>query len=204
MGRAPSESVCALLRSPVFQFSAKSFGAPLVLAIAGFGASVAADPGARGAFGGVLAVLMVAIAASDARAFMVPNVLTAPAFVLGLLFAGLFAPAPPAQAVLLCLLRAVAAAGPLLALMAVYQWLRGRPGLGLGDVKLAAVAGAWLDWFTIVAAIECAALAALLAYGVRHFVLRRPVDAGTVLPFGLFLAPAIWLGWLAETILPRL
>ena len=80
---------------------------------------------------------------------------------------------------------------------------RGRPGLGLGDVKLAAVAGAWLDWFTIVAVIEVAALAALAAYTVLRYVLRRPIVATTPLPFGLFLAPAIWAGWLAEAALAR-
>jgi leader peptidase (prepilin peptidase)/N-methyltransferase len=100
-------------------------------------------------------------------------------------------------------LRAAAAALPLLALMLLYEWWRGRPGLGLGDVKLAAVAGAWLDWFTIVGVIEAAALAALTAYGVWRYVLRRPVVATTPLPFGLFLAPAIWAGWLAQMALER-
>ena len=46
-----------------------------------------------------------------------------------------------------------------------------------------------------------AALAALAAYGVWRYVLHRPIAATTPLPFGLFLAPAIWAGWLAEAIL---
>ncbi len=58
----------------------------------------------------------------------------------------------------------------------------------------------WLDWFTIVGVIEAAALAALAAYGIWRFVLRRPIAATTPLPFGLFLAPAIWAGWIVETI----
>jgi leader peptidase (prepilin peptidase)/N-methyltransferase len=76
-------------------------------------------------------------------------------------------------------------------------------GLGPGDVKLAAVAGAWLDWFTIVAVVEVAALAALATYFVWRYALRRPIAATTPLPFGLFLAPAIWAGWLAQTTLGR-
>ena len=167
------------------------------------GSSFAASPDWRGAFGATLALLMLAIAVSDVRHFIVPDALSASAFILGLIFAGLFDDAPLAEAILTCLLRAAAAALPLLALMLFYEWWRERPGLGLGDVKLAAVAGAWLDWFTIVAAIEVAALAALMAYGVWRYVLRRPIVATTPLPFGLFLAPAIWAGWLAEAVLAR-
>jgi leader peptidase (prepilin peptidase) / N-methyltransferase len=172
-------------------------GAPAV------GLSFAASPDWRGVFGSALALLMLAIAVSDIRHFIVPDALSATAFILGLIFAGLLDDAPLAEAILICLLRAAAAALPLLALMLFYEWWRGRPGLGLGDVKLAAVAGAWLDWFTIVAVIEVAALAALVAYGVWRYVLHRPIVATTPLPFGLFLAPAIWTGWLAEALLAR-
>jgi leader peptidase (prepilin peptidase)/N-methyltransferase len=146
---------------------------------------------------------MLAIALSDIRHFIVPDALSASAFVLGLIFAGLFDDAPLAEAIVTCLLRAATAALPLLALMLIYEWWRGRPGLGLGDVKLAAVAGAWLDWFTIVGVIEVAALAALAAYVVWRYVLHRPIAATTPLPFGLFLAPAIWGGWLAQMALER-
>jgi len=167
------------------------------------GLSFAASPDWHGAFGAALALLMLAIAVSDIRHFIVPDALSATAFALGLMSAALFDDAPLAEAILICLLRAAAAALPLLALMLLYEWWRGRPGLGLGDVKLAAVAGAWLDWFTIVGVIEVAALAALTAYAVWRYVLRRPIVATTPLPFGLFLAPAIWAGWLAEAALAR-
>lgn len=167
------------------------------------GLSFVASPDWRGAFGAALALLMLAIALSDMRHFIVPDALSATAFILGLIFAGLFDDAPLGEAILTCLLRAAVAALPLLVLMLFYEWWRGRPGLGLGDVKLAAVAGAWLDWFTIVGVIEAAALAALTAYGVWRYVLHRPIVATTPLPFGLFLAPAIWAGWLAEAALAR-
>ena len=177
----------------------------LIVLIGSFavGLSFAASPDWRGVFGATLALLMLAIALSDIRHFIVPDALSGFAFVLGLVFAGLFDDAPLAEAILMCLLRAAAAALPLLALMLLYEWWRGRPGLGLGDVKLAAVAGAWLDWFTNVGVIEVAALAALMAYGVWRYVLHRPIVATTPLPFGLFLAPAIWTGWLAEAVLAR-
>jgi leader peptidase (prepilin peptidase)/N-methyltransferase len=164
--------------------------------------SLSVAPNLRGAFGAALALLMLAIAVSDLRDFIVPNALTGTAFLLGLIAAALFGDAPWAQAVLIGVLRALATALPFLALMLAYEWWRGRPGLGLGDVKLAAVAGVWLDWLTIVGVIEVAALTALTAYVVWRYVLHRPVAATTPLPFGLFLAPAIWLGWLTEAVLP--
>ena len=175
-----------------------------VVALAGLlgvGISVAVSPNLEGAFGAALALLMLAIAVSDARHFLVPNVLTAPAFLVGLCFAALFGGEPIGAAITVCLLRALGAALPFLALMLLYQWLRGRPGLGLGDVKLAAVAGAWLDWLTLAMVIEAAAVAALITYALWRYLLRRPVTAATRLPFGLFFAPAIWLGWVAETMM---
>ena len=52
------------------------------------GLSFAASPDWRGAFGAALALLMLAIALSDMRHFIVPDALSASAFVLGLIFAG--------------------------------------------------------------------------------------------------------------------
>ena len=85
-----------------------------------------------------------------------------------------------------------------LALRVAYFGVRGRHGIGLGDVKLAAVAGAWLGWTTIPVAIEIAALAALAVYVVRQFAGGRVMSATARMPFGLFLAPAIWVGWFLE------
>ena len=68
------------------------------------------------------------------------------------------------------------------------------------DVKLAAVAGTWLGLATIFAVIELAALSALGAYLINSMVQKRPLKATAFLPFGVFLAPAIWIGWLVEAI----
>ena len=97
--------------------------------------------------------------------------------------------------------RALIIALPLLGLMAGYRALRGRDGLGLGDVKLAAVAGAWLGLPALFAAIELATLAAIGAYLLNAAIKRQPLKSTAFLPFGSFLAPAIWLGWLAEALL---
>jgi leader peptidase (prepilin peptidase) / N-methyltransferase len=171
--------------------------------VAGVGASLVAAPGPNGLLGAFLAALMLAIAIIDANRYIIPNELTAAALALGLLRAGAVGPEAGLTGVIWATLRAVAICLPLLALMEGYRRWRGRDGLGLGDVKLAAVAGAWLGLVTIFAVIELAALSALGAYAVNAYWRRRPLKATAFLPFGLFLAPAIWLGWLAETLLSQ-
>jgi leader peptidase (prepilin peptidase)/N-methyltransferase len=61
------------------------------------------------------------------------------------------------------------------------------------------VAGAWLDWLTMAIAVELAAVAGLVTYLVRRHWLGRQLHMTSRLPFGLFFAPAIWVGWLLET-----
>ncbi len=175
----------------------------LVLAGAMAGVSVAATRGAPGWFGAGLALLMLAIATIDARSLIIPNGLNLAAFLLGLAAAAL-GPSPEvwpgaALGVGLAMIRAAVLGLAFLALRALYWRLRGREGIGLGDVKLAAVAGAWLDWPLMPVAVEIAALAALAVYALGRWAGQRPFDAAETLPFGLFFAPAIWICWLIET-----
>jgi leader peptidase (prepilin peptidase) / N-methyltransferase len=164
-------------------------------------ASVAADPSARGVLGAALALLMGAIALYDARRFIIPNALNAAAFVLALAHAVALDPGAAPEQIVLALLRAAAAAGAFLALKLGYRWLRGREGLGMGDVKLAGVAGAWLDWFAILVAVELAVVVALAFHLVRVVVRKRPLRTAGALPFGLYLAPAIWVAWFVQTVM---
>lgn len=172
-------------------------GLTLLAAVA---VSLAAAPGPDGLAGAFLAALMLAIAASDLGRYIIPNELTAAAAALALLRAGTIGPEAGWEAVLWAVGRALAVTLPLLALMAAYRRWRGRDGLGLGDIKLAGVAGAWLGLATLFAVVELATLAALGAYLLAAAIRRRPLKATAFLPFGLFLAPAIWLGWLAEAL----
>jgi leader peptidase (prepilin peptidase)/N-methyltransferase len=171
-----------------------------LLLVAAVAASLLAAPGPDGLLGALLGALMLAIAVTDARRYLIPNELTAAAALLALVRAAAIGPDAGWYAVLGTLVMALAVALPLLGLMAGYRALRGRDGLGLGDVKLAAVAGAWLGLQALFAAIELAALAAIGAYLLNAAIRRQPLRSTAFLPFGTFLAPAIWLAWLAETI----
>ena len=180
-----------------------STGRPALLSLtllAVVAVSLAAAPGPDGLLGAFLGALMLAIAASDFQRYLIPNELTAAAAALALLRAGTLGSEAGWEAVLWAAASALAVALPLAALMAGYRWWRGRDGLGLGDIKLAATAGAWLGLVTLFAVVELATLSALGAYFLTGAIRKRPLKVTAFLPFGLFLAPAIWLGWLAEAL----
>ena len=164
-------------------------------------ASLVAAPGPDGLLGAFLSALMLAIALIDSSRYIIPNELTGAAAALALVRAGAIGPEADLQALAWTACRGAATALPFLALMIGYRRWRGRDGLGLGDIKLAAVAGVWLNFVTIFAVIELAALSALGAYVVSGYLRKRPLEATALLPFGLFLAPAIWIGWLVEAML---
>jgi leader peptidase (prepilin peptidase) / N-methyltransferase len=169
--------------------------------LAAVAASLLAAPGPDGLLGALLAALMLTIAVIDGQRYIIPNPLTGAALALALLRAGAIGPDADWHGAIWALLRAAAVAAPFLLLKAGYRRWRGRDGLGLGDVKLVAVAGAWLSLVTVFAAIELATLSALGAYVANGALRRRPLRTTALLPFGMFLAPAIWLGWLAEALL---
>jgi leader peptidase (prepilin peptidase)/N-methyltransferase len=134
--------------------------------------------------GAALFVLaLFAIAWIDAEHRIIPDELS-----FGLLAVGLLVRGPDLQGVLTALVGA--ALGFLaLALVAVgYRRLRGRDGLGGGDVKLAAALGAFLGPPGLLLTIVLAALAGSLA-GIALIASGRGSGA-TALPFGTFLAPA--------------
>ncbi len=163
--------------------------------------SFAVAPGVEGALGGALGLIMLGIASADARRFVVPDVLSAGAFALGVVHAAVASPDSAFEAALMALSRAAFAAGLLLLIRIAYRRLRGREGLGLGDVKLAGVAGAWLSLPVLPISIEIAAVTALAAYVFRQRKRARLLRAAGRVPFGAFFAPAIWVGWMLDTML---
>jgi leader peptidase (prepilin peptidase)/N-methyltransferase len=176
-------------------------GAVVALAIAGVAASLWAAPGLPGWLGAGRALIVLAIAVIDARLFIIPDELTLAGFALALVNAAVISPFDRWEAVGVALLRGAVLALLFFALRTGYRRLRGREGIGLGDVKLAGVAGAWLSLIAIPIAVEIAALAAIAVFCVRHYAAGKPLDTALKFPFGLFFAPAIWIGWLLDVML---
>ena len=144
----------------------------------------------------LLGLAMVTIAAIDADQFIIPDWLSLPAIPLGLLASGqLLHPDIDVIVDASHFVGAIAGGGSLwLISMLYYRW-RHEVGLGFGDVKLAAAAGAWvgIEYFHIV--LLLASGIALLSVAVTG-VVRRQFPARTLaVPFGTFLAPSIWLVW---------
>ena len=145
-----------------------------------------------------LAFAMSLITIADIRHFRVPDVVSFPAIALGVLAnVVVFHGADWRAGLYESVIGAGLASGAFYLLRAVYYRFRGVEGLGLGDVKLAAVAGAWLGLEPLPMLVLVAAIAALAAVLMR--AIMRPevrIDRTFAIPFGSFLAPAILLFWL--------
>jgi leader peptidase (prepilin peptidase)/N-methyltransferase len=134
---------------------------------------------------------LLALAAIDLRHYLLPDVLTLPLIPAGLAIAYALDPALLPAHLLGALLGFVA----FVVIGQVYRRLRGRDGLGLGDAKLLAAAGAWLGWAALPSVVVIGAAAALLlalaqAQGGAKLALTGK------LAFGPHLALAFWLVWL--------
>lgn len=144
-----------------------------------------------------LAALLAAIAVSDWRHYRVPDRLTSLA--LGLRALDILASPSSATGddLLQAAGRAVAMAAMFYGFRLAYLQLRGQEGMGLGDVKLAGVAGAWVDWSRLPMVIEIAALIGVAVALFRAARAGSRVRANTRLPFAVGFAAAIFLGWQA-------
>jgi leader peptidase (prepilin peptidase)/N-methyltransferase len=160
------------------------------------GASFYAAPGLAGLAGAALALNMLAIAVIDWRFFIIPDELNALAIGLGLLAVGFDDRGEKLTLALDASTRGATMAALFFAFRFAYRHLRGCEGMGLGDVKLAGVAGIWLDWPSLPIAVEIAGLGALGLILSRHVQAGRALDPLTKLPFGAFFAPAVWICWL--------
>jgi leader peptidase (prepilin peptidase)/N-methyltransferase len=76
-----------------------------------------------------------------------------------------------------------------------YRRLRGRDGLGGGDAKLIAAAGAWCGLEALPFVVLGSAVAGLLAALVLALA-GRGVTSRTQIAFGPCIAVAFWLAWL--------
>lgn len=149
----------------------------------------------------VLAFATLVIAISDARRFIVPDWLSLPLIPAGLAATWLLADRELASTLVLAhLVAASIAASALYGIRYVYSIWRQRIGLGLGDVKLAAVAGAWTGPQGISHVLLLACVMALLFVGLAHLRDHRSINASTPVPLGTFLAPSIWIVWCINTL----
>jgi leader peptidase (prepilin peptidase)/N-methyltransferase len=134
---------------------------------------------------------LLALGVIDARHLQLPDVLTLPLIPAGLAVAWAIDPAKvPGHA-----LGALAGFLLVAAVAFVYRRLRRREGIGLGDAKLLAAAGAWVSWQGLPGIVLLAAAGGLAGALITGLLAGR-LDARQELPFGPYLAGGLWLVWL--------
>ncbi len=132
----------------------------------------------------LFASAMISLGFIDYYHQILPDEITLPGLVLGLGY-GLVRQDMGFRQVLI---GAVVGSGFLLFVYGAYFLVRRKEGLGMGDVTMMLVIGAFLGWLPTVLTLILASFAGALV-GV-FFILFRKKDAQFALPFGTFLAPA--------------
>ena len=125
---------------------------------------------------------MVVLFAIDLRHHILPNVITVPGIVVGFALS-LILPVPGWKSSLIGLL---AGGGVLFAIAEAYYRLRGVEGLGMGDVKMLSMIGAFLGWPLMLVTLVLASFAGSII-GVGIIASGRG-GMKAALPFGTFLA----------------
>jgi leader peptidase (prepilin peptidase) / N-methyltransferase len=124
---------------------------------------------------------LIALFAIDLEHHLLPNVITLPGIAAGLVFSVFTEPGWRAAVV-----GAAAGGGVLYAIAAAYYWARREEGLGMGDVKMLAMIGAFLGWQLTLVALIMASFAGSVV-GLL-LIARGRGDMKYALPFGTFLA----------------
>jgi leader peptidase (prepilin peptidase) / N-methyltransferase len=139
----------------------------------------------------LLGTALVWLSIIDIETYRLPDWLTLPLAVAGCMFPPDFTPPVIAWHV------ASAIAGFLSLYLVAwsFQRYRGYGGLGLGDAKLFAAAGAWLGMEALPFVLLVASVLALVLALVAHMA-GVAIDRQTRLPFGPFLAIGFWTLWL--------
>lgn len=145
----------------------------------------------------VLGWTLLTLAAIDLRHQLLPDVLTLPLIPAGLAVIWTLDPTALADHAI----GAAAGLGGFWLIAWLYRRLRGREGLGLGDAKLLAGAGAWLGWQALPSVIVMAAGSALVV-ALAVAMAGTRLGATTRLAFGPYLALAFWLVWLLGPLMP--
>jgi leader peptidase (prepilin peptidase)/N-methyltransferase len=129
----------------------------------------------------LFASALVALFAIDLEHHLLPNVITLPGIVVGFAFSLL---GPPGW--FDSLVGILVGGGILFAIAELYYRARHEEGLGMGDVKMLAMIGAFLGWKLAIVTLMMASVAGSVI-GLALIAMRRG-DMKYALPFGTFLA----------------
>jgi leader peptidase (prepilin peptidase) / N-methyltransferase len=129
----------------------------------------------------VLGTALIVLFMIDLEHQLLPNRITLPGIAVGFAFS-LVTPVGPVNSLLGILL----GGGVLYAIAAGYYLLRKEEGIGMGDVKMLAMVGAFLGWKAVLLTLVLSSFAGAVI-GVLIMVWHRG-NLRYALPFGTFLA----------------
>jgi leader peptidase (prepilin peptidase)/N-methyltransferase len=129
----------------------------------------------------VFVAAMIVLFVIDLQHRILPNVITLPGVVIGVAASLLFEPGWLAS-----LIGVAAGGGVLWAVGEAYYRIRGEEGMGMGDVKMLAMVGAFLGWQLMLVTLLIASLSGSL-FGGGMILLKRS-GMKYALPLGSFLA----------------
>jgi leader peptidase (prepilin peptidase)/N-methyltransferase len=129
----------------------------------------------------VFGCALIALFAIDLEHHLLPNAITLPGTVAGFAFSLFTEPGWQAS-----LIGALAGGGALFAIAEAYYRVRHEEGLGMGDVKMLAMIGAFLGWKLALVTLMMASLSGTVV-GLFLIVSKRG-GMKYALPFGTFLA----------------
>ena len=167
---------CSAPISGRYPFLEALTGALFVLCVERFGFTLEALAAA------VLCSLLIVLAAIDLEHFLLPDRITLPGIVIGWLLQRWL----PAASLLEAVVGALVGAGVLILLINVWYWLHDEESMGLGDVNMLAMIGAFLGWQGVISTLFVASLLGAVV-GLGLIAARRLTLKGK-LPFGFFLA----------------
>ena len=135
-----------------------------------------------------LTLVLLIISVVDLKTLRIPDILSLPLIAGGLSLAFVV----PGVSVLNHVAGALAAYLLFAGLGEIYFRSRGVDGLGLGDAKLFAGAGAWLGWQNLPVVLLLAT-----AGGLVQALLWSKVNRSTPVAFGPYIAVAFWTVWIS-------
>lgn len=150
-------------------------------------------------FSALLAGLAIWVAMVDLEHLIIPDLANAAMAALGLLLVVIETPdGARMEWISDTLMRSIVGGGLLFLVRFGFTRLTGKEGLGLGDVKLMAAGATFLSWVSLPYSIVLAAVAAMMVIALRAVRQGAWLNRETEIPFGAFLAPAIWAAFLLE------
>jgi leader peptidase (prepilin peptidase) / N-methyltransferase len=147
----------------------------------------------------VLICALVVVTFIDLDHQIIPNAITYPGIPLGVLASLVL----PGMGPLDSLIGILVGGGVLLAVALIFEWIRKKEGMGLGDVKLLAMIGSFLGWKAVVLTLLVSSfVGAVIGYAVLRFSgkdMQHPIPYGPFLVLGALIYllgdGASWVNW---------